>query len=212
MGCTTVAQHTARTQKVAEHALWHNGWYRHARAFASPNFGARPAGACIDLLVLHAISLPPGQYGTDCVQQLFTNQLDWHAHPYFLQIQGLEVSAHFFIARDGKLWQFVSCDERAWHAGASAYRGRSNCNDDSIGIELEGLEGQLFEDLQYECLASLAASLLTRYPIAHLAGHEHVAPGRKFDPGSRFDWQALQKSLGLADRYFPPFGACAVKV
>jgi AmpD protein len=192
---------------VAEHPLWRQGWYRHARALASPNFGARPAGARIDLLVLHAISLPPGQYGTGCVQQLFTNQLDWQAHPYFLQIQGLEVSAHFLIARGGELWQFVSCDERAWHAGASQYRGRSNCNDDSIGIELEGLDGQPFEDAQYESLASLAAALLVHYPIAHLAGHEHVAPGRKFDPGPGFEWRAFQKSLGLADRYFPPSGA-----
>ena len=192
---------------MADHTLWRQGWYRHARALTSPNFGPRPAKARIDLLVLHAISLPPGQYNTGCVQQLFTNQLDWQAHPYFLQIQGLEVSAHFFIARGGELWQFVSCDERAWHAGASHYRGRSNCNDDSIGIELEGLDGQPFEDAQYESLASLAAALLVHYPIAHLAGHEHVAPGRKFDPGLGFEWQALQKSLGLPDRYFPPSGA-----
>jgi N-acetyl-anhydromuramoyl-L-alanine amidase len=206
MGCTTAAWPTARTPKVVEDALWRQGWYRHARALASPNFGARPSGARIDLLVLHAISLPPGQYGTGCVQQLFTNQLDWQAHPYFLQIQGLEVSSHFFIARGGQLWQFVSCDERAWHAGASHYRGRNNCNDDSIGIELEGLDGQSFEDAQYESLASVAAALLARYPIAHLAGHEHVAPGRKFDPGPGFDWQTLQKSLGLAPRYLPPLG------
>jgi len=206
MGCTTAVWPTARTLRVPDHKLWRQGWYRHARALASPNFGARPAGARIDLVVLHAISLPPGQYGTGCVQQLFTNQLDWQAHPYFLQIQGLEVSSHFFIARGGELWQFVSCNERAWHAGASHYRGRSNCNDDSIGIELEGLDGQPFEDAQYESLASLAAALLAHYPIAHLAGHEHVAPGRKFDPGPGFDWQTLQKSLGLADRHFPTLG------
>lgn len=192
---------------MADQALWRRGWYRHARVLASPNFGARPAKTRIDLLVLHAISLPPGQYGTGCVQQLFTNQLDWQAHPYFLQIQGLEVSAHFLIARGGELWQFVSCDDRAWHAGASHYRGRSNCNDDSIGIELEGLDGQPFEDAQYESLASVAAALLAHYPIAHLAGHEHIAAGRKFDPGAGFEWQALQKSLGLADRYFPPLKA-----
>ncbi len=206
MGCTTAARPTARTPKVAEDALWRQGWYRHAHALASPNFGPRPAGARIDLLVLHAISLPPGQYGTGCVQQLFTNQLNWQAHPYFLQIQGLEVSAHFFIARGGELWQFVSCDERAWHAGASHYRGRSNCNDDSIGIELEGLDGLPFEDAQYESLACLAAALLVHYPIAHLAGHEHVAAGRKFDPGPGFDWQTLQNALGLAPRYFPRLG------
>lgn len=207
MGCITAARLTARTPRVADQALWRQGWYRHARFLASPNFGARPAKTRIDLLVLHAISLPPGQYGTGCVQQLFTNQLDWQAHPYFLQIQGLEVSAHFFIARGGELWQFVSCDDRAWHAGASQYRGRSNCNDDSIGIELEGLDGQPFEDAQYESLASVAAALLMHYPIAHLAGHEHIAAGRKFDPGAGFEWQALQKSLGLADRYFPSLKA-----
>lgn len=187
--------------------LWQAGWFRPARPLPSPNFGPRPADACIDLVVLHSISLPPGDYGTGCVQQLFTNQLDWQAHPYFQTIEGLEVSAHFFIARDGQLWQFVSCDDRAWHAGASQYRGRDNCNDDSIGIELEGLEGQHFEPAQYESLASLAAALLIQYPIAHLAGHEHVAPGRKFDPGPGFDWQSLKKSLGLDDRYFPESGA-----
>ena len=157
----------------------------------------------VDLVVVHSISLPPGQYGTGCVQQLFTNQLDWQAHPYFQSIAGLQVSAHFFITRDGRLWQFVSCEDRAWHAGASRYRGRDNCNDDAIGIELEGLEGQLFEQAQYDSLSSLCAALLARYPIAHLAGHEHVAPGRKQDPGAGFAWSQLQKSLGLDDRYFP---------
>lgn len=183
--------------------LWRRGWYRHARHLASPNFGPRPAGACIDLVVLHSISLPPGEYGTGCVQQLFTNQLDWQAHPYFQGIHGLQVSAHFFITRDGQLWQFVSCDERAWHAGASHYRGRANCNDDSVGIELEGLEGDPFEAAQYETLASLGAALLSHYPIAHFAGHEHVAPGRKKDPGPGFDWQHLKKSLGLPERSLP---------
>ena len=188
---------------VQPSGLWREGWYAHARALASPNFGPRPAGACIDLVVLHSISLPPGEYGTGCVQQLFLNQLDWQAHPYFQTIQGLEVSAHFFIGRSGELWQFVSCDQRAWHAGASHYRGRDNCNDDAIGIELEGLEGERFETAQYETLASVCAALLAQYPIAHLAGHEHVAPGRKADPGPGFDWTALKKSLGLADSHFP---------
>lgn len=188
---------------MAEDALWQGGWYRHARRLDSPNFGPRPAPAQIDLLVLHSISLPPGEYGTGCVQQLFTNELDWQAHPYFQDIAGLQVSAHFFITRDGRLWQFVGCEDRAWHAGASHYRGRDNCNDDSIGIELEGLEGRPFEDAQYETLSSLCAALMARYPIAHLAGHEHVAPGRKQDPGAGFAWLRLQKSLGLEDRYFP---------
>lgn len=184
-------------------ALWRQGWYRFAAHQASPNFGPRPPQANIDLIVLHAISLPPGQYGGPEVLQFFNNQLDWQAHPYFDQIKGLQVSAHFFIRRNGELWQLVSCDDRAWHAGASCYRGRSNCNDDSIGIELEGLDGDLFEAAQYETLGSLCAALMQRYPVAHLAGHEHIAPGRKADPGAGFDWLQLQKTLGLEARYLP---------
>jgi AmpD protein len=184
-------------------ALWRDGWYRFAGRLPSPNFGPRPAGTRIDLIVLHSISLPPGQYGGDEVQRLFTNQLDWDRHPYFKSIEGMQVSAHFYIRRDGELMQFVSTDDRAWHAGASCYRGRSNCNDDSIGIELEGLEGGPFEERQYETLASVCAALLQYYPIAHLAGHEHVAPGRKGDPGSGFDWPRLQNTLGLSARYLP---------
>jgi len=155
------------------------------------------------LIVLHSISLPPGQYGGPQVQQFFSNHLDWQEHPYFSQIKGLQVSAHFFIRRNGELWQLVSCDDRAWHAGASSYRGRSNCNDDSIGIELEGLEGELFEDAQYECLQNVCAALMQRYPITYLAGHEHIAPDRKADPGAGFDWLQLQNNLGLDDRYLP---------
>ena len=133
-------------------ALWNEGWYGYARRLASPNFGPRPASAVIDMIVLHSISLPPGDYGGEEVQQLFTNTLDWNAHPYFRQIEGMQVSSHFYIRRDGVLWQFVGCDDRAWHAGRSSYRGRSDCNDDSIGIELEGLEGDPFEPAQYETL------------------------------------------------------------
>lgn len=183
--------------------LWRQGWYRFAAHQMSPNFGPRPPQAHIDLIVLHAISLPPGQYGGPEVQQFFSNQLDWQAHPYFSQIKGLKVSAHFFIRRNGELWQFVSCDDRAWHAGASSYRGQSNCNDDSIGIELEGLEGDLFEDAQYESLRVLCAALMQRYPVDHLAGHEHIAPDRKADPGAGFDWLRLQTNLGLDARYLP---------
>lgn len=182
---------------------WHQGRYRFAKWLASPNFGPRPEQAQIDLIVLHSISLPPGIYGGDYVQDLFTNQLDWNAHPYFQQIEGLEVSAHFYIRRNGEVWQFVSCDDRAWHAGVSRYRGRSNCNDDSIGIELEGLEGDRFEVAQYEALAALCPALHQRYPITHIAGHEHIAPGRKADPGPGLDWNLLQKFLGLEDRCFP---------
>ncbi len=177
-------------------ALWQDGWYRFAHRLESPNFGPRPAGAQVDLIVVHSISLPPGQYGGDEVQRLFTNTLDWDAHPYFQGIRGLEVSSHFYIRRDGALWQFVSCDQRAWHAGQSSWRGRGNCNDDSVGVELEGLEGQTFEPAQYETLAGLAAALQQHYPITHVAGHEHIAPGRKLDPGPGFDWPRLARSLG----------------
>jgi N-acetyl-anhydromuramoyl-L-alanine amidase len=184
--------------------LWDAGWYRFAHRVASPNFGPRPQGAAIDLVVVHSISLPPGVYGGDEVRQLFTNTLDWNAHPYFKAIEGMQVSAHFFIRRDGALLQFVSCDERAWHAGASSYRGRGNCNDDSVGVELEGLEGQAFEGPQYDTLASVCAALAQHYPIRHIAGHEHIAPGRKNDPGAGFEWATLQRALGWPREWFPP--------
>ncbi|RYY83051.1 MAG: 1,6-anhydro-N-acetylmuramyl-L-alanine amidase AmpD, partial [Comamonadaceae bacterium] len=134
----------------------------------------------------------------------FTNQLDWDAHPYFQQIRGLQVSAHFYVRRDGSVWQFVSGDARAWHAGASAWRGRGNCNDDSIGVELEGLEGERFEPPQYEALGRLMPALARRYPIAHVAGHEHIAPGRKQDPGPGFDWQRLRREVPWPTDHFPP--------
>ena len=183
--------------------MWDRGWYRYTRRLRSPNFGARPAAAVVDLIVLHSISLPPGQYGGDEVQRLFTNCLDWSAHPYFEGIEGVRVSAHFYVRRNGELWQFVSCDDRAWHAGASRYRGRDNCNDDSIGVEFEGLEGGPFEPEQYECAAVLCAAIAQRYPIAHIAGHQHIAPGRKSDPGIGFDWARLQRALAWGPRYFP---------
>ncbi len=184
-------------------ALWQAGWYGYARRLASPNFGPRPSGSVIDLVVVHSISLPPGQYGGDEVQQLFTNTLDWGAHPYFHQIEGLQVSSHFYVRRNGELWQFVSCDDRAWHAGQSRYRGRDNCNDDSIGIELEGIEGGTFEPAQYETLGDLCAAIVQHYPIAHVAGHEHIAPGRKRDPGAGFDWECLRSALGWPAARFP---------
>ena len=183
--------------------VWDGGWYRYARRLPSPNFGPRPRDARVDLLVLHSISLPPGHYGGKQVQALFTNQLDWNAHPYFKQIEGLQVSAHFFIERQGDLWQFVSCDARAWHAGTSSHRGRENCNDFSIGIELEGLEGECFEPSQYEALQALVPAIAQHYPLTAVAGHEHIAPGRKADPGAGLDWQLLQDSLGLGPAYFP---------
>jgi N-acetyl-anhydromuramoyl-L-alanine amidase len=183
--------------------LWSGGWYRFAHRTPSPNFGARPPGAVVDLIVIHSISLPPGQYGGDEVQRLFTNTLDWNANPYFKSIEGAEVSAHFYIRRTGELWQFVSCEDRAWHAGVSSYRGRDNCNDNSIGIELEGIEGGHFEAAQYETLASLCAAIPQRYAISDVAGHEHIAPGRKKDPGDGFQWALLQQTLGWPPKYFP---------
>lgn len=169
----------------------------------SPNCGPRPDAAQIDLIVIHSISLPPGVFGGPEVEQLFTNQLDWDAHPYFEQIRGMQVSSHFFIRRDGALLQFVDADARAWHAGPSHWRGREQCNDDSIGIELEGLEGGLFEEAQYQRLIQLCAQLRERYPLHHIAGHEHIAPGRKQDPGPGFDWTRLRCRLGWPETCFP---------
>ena len=185
-------------------SCWQAGWWSRALRIDSPNFGERPIHAQIDLLVIHSISLPPGVYGGPEIEALFTNQLDSGAHPYFAQIHDIQVSSHFVIRRDGGLLQFVSCDKRAWHAGASHYRGRDNCNDDSIGIELEGLEGELFESAQYDTLFVLCTELVNNYPIAHIAGHEDIAPGRKLDPGAGFDWQLLQEKLILSNSFFPP--------
>ena len=155
---------------------------------ASPNHDARPRGATLDLLVIHSISLPPGEFGGPGIEQLFTNRLDPGAHPYFRAIAGLRVSAHFLIRRDGALIQFVACGKRAWHAGVSAWRGRERCNDFSIGVELEGADDRAFEDAQYAQLVTLTRALRARYPIADIAGHADIAPGRKTDPGPRFDW------------------------
>lgn len=182
---------------------WAGGWWSRARAVPSPNHGPRPDGAEVSLVVVHSISLPPGQYGGDTIERLFTNTLDCDAHPYFDALRGLEVSAHFVIRRDGACEQYVSCDRRAWHAGRSAWRGRENCNDWSIGIELEGLEGETFEDAQYAALARLLRALSRRYPLAEAVGHEHVAPGRKHDPGPGFDWQRLRAALRRAKPHLP---------
>jgi AmpD protein len=147
------------------------------------------------LAIVHSISLPPGEYGGDAVQRLFTDRLDMRAHPYFAQLDGLRVSAHFFIRRHGEVVQFVSCDDRAWHAGTSRWRGRENCNDWSVGIELEGLEGECFENAQYRALMRLLRALMRRYPLTEVVGHEHVAPGRKLDPGARFRWATLRRAI-----------------
>ena len=196
-------QNSSKTGHIPS-ATWADGWLGRATRKDSPNFGPRPIGALIDLVVLHSISLPPGQFGTGDVDRLFTNTLDWDAHPYFQSIRGLQVSSHFFIARTGELTQYVSVAQRAWHAGASCWRGRDNCNDDSVGVELEGLEGDPFEPPQYASLARLCADLATCCPIAHIAGHEHIAPGRKIDPGPGFDWLQFQHQLGWPDTMFPP--------
>ncbi len=174
---------------------WQGGWWSAASAVPSPNFGPRPAGAAVSLVVVHSISLPPGAYGGDAIEKFFTNRLDFDAHPYFDALRGMEVSAHFVIRRNGELLQFVSCDERAWHAGRSSWRGRENCNDVSVGIELEGLEGSTFEAAQYVRLARVVRALSRRYAIDDVVGHEHVAPGRKQDPGPGFDWLRLARAL-----------------
>jgi AmpD protein len=174
---------------------WDEGWWPGARRVESANHGPRPADTPITLVVLHSISLPPGVYGGDAVERLFTNRLDVQAHPSFAELQGLRVSAHFFVRRDGRVLQFVSCERRAWHAGVSAWRGRANCNDWSIGIELEGLPGQAFEAPQYAMLARLLRALALRYPITEVTGHEHVAPERKQDPGPGFDWARLAREM-----------------
>ena len=182
---------------------WQAGWHVRARRVPSPNFGPRPGHATVDLAVVHSISLPPGEYGGPEIEQLFTNRLDWDAHPYFDQIRGMEVSAHFLIRRTGELVQFVSVHDRAWHAGASTWCGRDNCNDFSVGIELEGLEGHRFESAQYLTLAALCHALAERYPLRYLAGHEHVAPGRKQDPGPGFDWRKLAELLAKSTLELP---------
>lgn len=159
------------------------------RQVDSPNHDARPAGAEPSLLVIHSISLPPGEHGGDAIERLFTNRLDPQAHPYFRQIAALRVSAHFLVRRDGELVQFVPVGRRAWHAGASRWRGRSRGNDFSVGIELEGTDSGPFEAAQYAALARLSRALRAVLPLRHSAGHSDLAPGRKTDPGSGFDWR-----------------------
>jgi AmpD protein len=169
------------------------GWCAGARRLPSPNFDLRPGGTEVDLLVIHNISLPPGQFGGPYIAALFANTLDHDAHPYFDQLRPLRVSAHFLILRTGELVQFVSADARAWHAGVSRFEGRERCNDFSIGIELEGSDFVPFEPAQYRTLAALTRALLRRYPLVSVLGHEHIAPGRKTDPGPFFDWSIYRE-------------------
>ena len=168
-----------------------DGWAHGAQARPSPNFDARPPGCRIDLLVVHCISLPPGQFGGGHVERLFANALDAGAHAYFARLRGMRVSAHFLVARDATVVQFVSCNDRAWHAGNSSWEGRASCNDFSIGIEVEGSEFERFTPAQYAVLAQLQEALAAAYPIVWTRGHEEIAPGRKTDPGPLFDWTRL---------------------
>jgi AmpD protein len=161
----------------------------------SPNFDERPEGAAVELVVIHNISLPPGEFGGPWIDALFQNRLDPEAHPYFRDIAALEVSAHFLIRRDGELRQYVSTDQRAWHAGVSSWKGRERCNDFSIGVELEGADDVPFSEHQYEALSELSRALLERYGALDFAGHSDVAPGRKTDPGPWFDWARFLASV-----------------
>lgn len=182
------------------------GWHRRARRAVSPNADPRPADTAVDLLLIHHISLPPGRFSGDAVERLFTNRLDCAADPAFAPLEGVRVSAHFLIRRRGELTQFVSGDARAWHAGVSDFLGRARCNDFSIGIELEGTGARPYTEAQYRVLASLTHALARRWPLRFVAGHSDVAPGRKTDPGSSFDWRRYLRAVqpcGLARPFGP---------
>lgn len=184
-----------------------HGWLKPAHAVwlrPSPNFDERPPGQVASLLVLHNISLPPGQFGGPEVIDFFQNQLDHDSHPWFENIRGLRVSAHFFVRRDGHIVQFVSTHQRAWHAGVSWFDCRERCNDFSIGIELEGTDTLPYTDAQYTALQRLMPALRARHTLRAVRGHEHIAPGRKTDPGPAFDWKRFGRENGIQRRYLPP--------
>jgi AmpD protein len=165
----------------------------------SPNCDERPSGCVVDLIVIHGISLPPGQFGSGCIHALFLNTLNWNSHEYFIKIKDLKVSSHVLLERDGSLVQFVPLQRRAWHAGESCFRGRTRCNDYSIGIELEGTDDRAYTPAQYRALASVIARLRACYPgigSDRIVGHCHIAPGRKTDPGASFRWDELGRLLG----------------
>ncbi|HJU24576.1 MAG TPA: 1,6-anhydro-N-acetylmuramyl-L-alanine amidase AmpD [Casimicrobiaceae bacterium] len=187
--------HPANTTRTRRLAVGDDGRASTALQVPSPNCDERPRDTAISLLVVHGISLPPGEFGGDAIERLFTNRLDPGAHPYFASIAALRVSAHFLIRRNGALVQFVPCRQRAWHAGESMWRGRSRCNDFSVGIELEGCDDVPYADAQYAMLGGIARALARRYPIAEIVGHSDIAPGRKTDPGAAFDWTRLAGSL-----------------
>lgn len=172
------------------------GWVKQAKKVPSPNFNSRPENVCVNLLVIHNISLPPEEFGGPYVELFFQNKLPHDAHPYFDHLRGVEVSSHFLIKRDGQVVQFVSCDDRAWHAGQSEFCGERNCNDFSIGIELEGTDTLAYTDEQYHVLHKLTLCIQEAYPAIvkdRITGHQHIAPDRKTDPGESFDWQRYLK-------------------
>ena len=177
--------------------LLDEGWLAEARRVPSPHYDCRPDDENPSLLVVHNISLPPGEFGGPWIDALFTGTIDPNAHPYFAGIAHLRVSAHCLIRRDGEIVQYVPFDKRAWHAGVSCYQGRERCNDFSIGIELEGCDFEPFNAVQYETLLGLLSQLQAAYPIKAVTGHQHIAPDRKTDPGHFFDWEYLQQ-LGVA--------------
>lgn len=170
---------------------WHNGRWSVARQAFSPNCEPRPTGETVGLAVIHNISLPPFEYGTGAVEKLFTNNIDETEHPFYSVIKDLRVSSHFFITRAGETVQFVSCNDMAYHAGASSFRGREKCNRFSVGIELEGCDFEPFADEQYDALNRLLAALRRQYPITAVTGHQNIAPSRKTDPGHFFDWAQI---------------------
>ena len=170
-----------------------DGWYSSATRLPSSNFDARSEQAEVSLLVIHNISLPAGQFGGSAIADLFLNQLDYSLHPSFESLRGMRLSSHFLIRRDGSLLQFVSTAARAWHAGVSQFNGKSGCNDFSVGVELEGTDTQEFEAAQYQTLVSLSNALCQKLPIRNIVGHQDIAPGRKTDPGSYFDWKQYKK-------------------
>ncbi|MFO7604322.1 MAG: 1,6-anhydro-N-acetylmuramyl-L-alanine amidase AmpD [Gammaproteobacteria bacterium] len=177
------------------------GWVQGVQHIPSPNADARPEAAQIDLLVIHNISLPPGEFGGPYIEQLFCNQLDPQAHPYFAEIAHLKVSSHVLIRRGGDIVQFVPLSQRAWHAGESHFCGQSCCNDFSIGIELEGTDEQAFTEAQYAALAALSRLIMQHYPAItpeRITGHSDIAPGRKTDPGIAFDWVRYRQNLSIA--------------
>ena len=184
-----------RVKPAARISVDRAGIVRAAAQVPSPNCDDRPEGTAVILLVVHGISLPPGQFGGPGIVELFTNRLDPAADPYYRTVANIKVSAHFLIRRDGGLTQFVPCVKRAWHAGTSSWRGRADCNDFSVGVELEGTDDVPYEAAQYMMLARLARALRRRYPIAEVAGHSDVAPGRKTDPGPAFDWPRFRRLI-----------------